>query len=236
MTHLVRLLAGTAAAPRRLAILGLLAALPCVVGLLGQLLSDPEGRFATLLLERLLLSIVVPLVTLVISGSMLGDLREDGSIVLLATTAQSRRKIALAAALTSIAIAGALLIPLSVAAVALSGSASATLMLGVVSAAALAIVGYSFGGVWLSLISKRPLMIAVLYSLLWEGAVSSFAPSAGRLSISAYARRIIADELPRVSTVRIPDVSVTYAYVALVVIAAGLAGLMALAARDVELS
>ena len=50
---------------------------------------------------------------------------------------------------------------------------------------------------WLSLRTRRPIIIGIIYILLWEGSIATFAPSAAKLSISAYGRAFVAHALPQ---------------------------------------
>ena len=63
----------------------------------------------------------------------------------------------------------------------------------------LASLAYCAGSVLLSLYSRRPIVIGVLYILLWEGSIATFAASAAKLSISAYGRAFTAHVLPQAS-------------------------------------
>ena len=40
------------------------------------------------------------------------------------------------------------------------------------------------------------MVIGVLYILLWEGSIATFAASAGKLSIAAYGRALVAEAAP----------------------------------------
>ena len=44
---------------------------------------------------------------------------------------------------------------------------------------------------------RRPIVVGVLYILLWEGSIATFAASADRLSIAAYGRALVAERLPQ---------------------------------------
>jgi ABC-2 type transport system permease protein len=40
-------------------------------------------------------------------------------------------------------------------------------------------------------------VIGIIYIILWEGSIATFAPSAAKLSISAYGRAFVAHALPQ---------------------------------------
>jgi hypothetical protein len=66
-------------------------------------------------------------------------------------------------------------------------------LLGVV----LASLAYCAASSWLSLKTRRPVVIGVIYILLWEGSVATYAASAAKLSISAYGSAFVAHALPQ---------------------------------------
>ena len=55
---------------------------------------------------------------------------------------------------------------------------------------ALAALCYCAAAAWLAMVVRRPVVIGVLYILLWEGSIATFAASADRFSIAAYGRAI----------------------------------------------
>ena len=70
---------------------------------------------------------------------------------------------------------------------------------------------------WLSLVTRRPVVIGVLYILLWEGSIATFAASADRLSIAAYGRAIAVEG---VIDVNAPGVSALVAVIVLGIVSA----------------
>ena len=56
----------------------------------------------------------------------------------------------------------------------------------------LAAAAYAALSVLLSLSIRHAILAGILYVLLWEGSIASFAASASRLSIAAYAKVIAA--------------------------------------------
>ena len=143
------------------------------------------------LMEQLFLPLVLPFIGLVIGSSALGEERDDGTILYLASTPLPRLAIALpaiaAAALTTavLCLPGLLLTILLSAGDDLGAAnaawAIASVLVGAVTYAAV------FGA--LSLRVKRPVVIGLIYVLFWEGSIATFAPSARWLSLGAYAPR-----------------------------------------------
>ena len=75
-------------------------------------------------------------------------------------------------------------------------------------------------------------MIGVLYILLWEGSIATFAASASKLSIAAYGRALVAERLPEAAA---PVVGPAPAVVVLAAVAAVACWLGARALVRVEL-
>src|SRR5262249_54412778 len=115
---------------------------------------------------------------------------------------------------------------------ALGGDVTVGLILWPLAGVILAALAYCAGSAWLSLFVRRPIVVGVLYILLWEGSIATYAASADRLSIAAYGRALVAEKLPEAAGA---VVSPGVAAVVLVCAAAGGALLAARAMRHAEL-
>ena len=96
----------------------------------------------------------------------------------------------------------------------------------------LASLAYCAASVLLSLYTRRPIVIGVIYILLWEGSIATFAASAAKLSISAYGRAFVGHVLPQASR---PVAGTAVAALVLVAVAAVAAWTSARALGRVEL-
>ncbi len=166
-------------------------------------LARPGGSdtvdFYSGIVQKLFVPAVAALVALVFGVSAFGDEREDGTILYLVATPQPRLELVVAKVAAAWTASLALLVPSLV----LSG------LLGLGSAASLRLIGWPLLGVvlaslaycaassWLSLKTRRPVVIGVIYILLWEGSVATYAASAAKLSISAYGSAFVAHALPQ---------------------------------------
>jgi ABC-2 type transport system permease protein len=151
------------------------------------------------IVQKLFVPAVAALVALVFGVSAFGDEREDGTILYLVATPQPRLELVVAKVAAAWTASLVLLAPSLV----LSG------LLGLGSAASLRLIGWPLLGVvlaslaycaassWLSLKTRRPVVIGVIYILLWEGSVATYAASAAKLSISAYGSAFVAHALPQ---------------------------------------
>ena len=138
------------------------------------------------------------MVALVIGVSAIGDEREDGTILYLVATPQSRlgliaTKIAAAWTATLILLVPSLVLS---ALLILQGDTDLSALAWPVAGLAFATLAYCGVAAWLSLRTRRPIVIGVLYVLLWEGSIATFAASASKLSIAAYGRALVAERFP----------------------------------------
>jgi ABC-2 type transport system permease protein len=189
---------------RRTIVLALVAAAPVVMALVYALARSPgshDHSFYSDLVQQLFVPTVAALIALVFGVSAFGDEREDGTILYLVATPQPRLELVVAKIAAAWAAALVLLVPSLIASGLLSLRTGVTAgligwpLLGVV----LASLAYCAASVLLSLYTRRPIVIGVLYILLWEGSIATFAASAAKLSISAYGRAFVAHVLPQAS-------------------------------------
>jgi ABC-2 type transport system permease protein len=86
------------------------------------------------------------------------------------------------------------LLPLVAAGQVIAGSAgsSSSLLLGSLAATAVGTLVYGALGLLLSLFIGRALLVGLVYTVLWEGALVSVAPSASSLAVRGYAEGVLA--------------------------------------------
>jgi ABC-2 type transport system permease protein len=187
---------------RRTIMLGLVSAATVLTALIYALAKGPGSDdlgFYSGLVQQLFVPTVASLIALVFGVSAFGDEREDGTILYLVATPQPRIELVVAKVLAAWTATLALLAPSLVLTglLALGGRASLRLigwpLLGVV----VATLAYCSAAAWLSLRTRRPVVIGIIYILLWEGSIATFAASAAKLSISAYGRVFVAHALPQ---------------------------------------
>ena len=202
-----------------LALAPMLSALVAVIQAAGG--TADAAAFASLM-EQLFLPLILPFIALVIGASALGEERDDGTILYLASTPLPRLAIALpaivAAAVTTIVVClPGLLITVVLSPGSDSGLTTAGWAIASVIVASCTYVA-AFGA--LSLRVKRPVVIGLIYVLFWEGSIATFAPSARWLSLGAYARAVVAGGLPSSTDENVPAIGAVAAVAVLVAIAA----------------
>jgi ABC-2 type transport system permease protein len=130
------------------------------------------------------LAVVLPVISLITGTGVLGSEVDDGTIVHILTKPLPRRDIILAKLGVAFAVSAVTsAIPLFVAGVLAD---SARLGLGLAVAAVLGALAYSAFFVLLSLLSRRPVLLGLLYILVWEGLLGTFVSGTRVLSIQQY--------------------------------------------------
>ena len=175
---------------RRTLALIALALLPLLVALIfrtGNTDTDPVDWTANALLNGLIVTTLMPLVTLVLSTTSLGMEIEDGTIVYLLSKPLSRAQV-IFAKLAASWLPAAILVSLSAA---LSASitldeSEASLIVAFVVAAALGALAYSSAFLLLSLLTSRALVFGLIYVFIWEGIVTGLFSGTRTLSIREY--------------------------------------------------
>jgi ABC-2 type transport system permease protein len=160
--------------------------------------ADPHN-FYSRLVQRLFIPLITALVALIVGVSAIGDEREDGTILYLVATPLPRLGIVVAKILAAWTVCVALLVPSVVVCglLALTGDVTFALLFWPALGVTLAALAYCAVGGWLSLQVRRPIVVGVIYILLWEGSIATYAASADRLSIAAYGRAMVAEQLPQ---------------------------------------
>jgi ABC-2 type transport system permease protein len=144
---------------------------------------DP-GEWGPPVLVGLGLAVVLPVVALIIGTGVLGAEIDDGTVVHILTKPLPRwqivlPKLAVAAGVTAATVA----LPLYVAGVLAD---SVRLGLALALAASLGALAYSALFLALSLVTRRPVLLGLVYVLIWEGLLGNFVSGTKVLSIQQY--------------------------------------------------
>lgn len=213
--------------------LAAIATLPILVAI-GQRIDGEESSSTVYadLLAQLVIPTIVAFVALVLAASAIGDDREDGTVLFLVATSIPRPLLVASKAAAAWLVAILVLIPSLVATAAILGQTSTGALAWPLIAIALVSAAYAGIFTWVSLLTRRAIIVGAVYVLLWEGTIATFADSADRLSLAAYGRRVAAAGVDGVDA---PGVGLAAAIIVLVVGAAIGIGLGARALRRVEL-
>lgn len=130
------------------------------------------------------LAVVLPVVALIIGTGVLGAEIDDGTVVHILTKPLPRWQIVLPKLAVSTAVSAATVaVPLYVAGVLAD---SVRLGLALAAASALGALAYSALFLALSLITRRPVLLGLVYVLIWEGLLGNFVSGTKVLSIQQY--------------------------------------------------
>ncbi|MGW5559369.1 ABC transporter permease subunit [Micromonospora sp. NPDC003944] len=144
---------------------------------------DP-GEWGPPVLVGLGLAVVLPVVALIIGTGVLGAEIDDGTVVHILTKPLPRWQIVLPKLGVSAGVTAATVaVPLYVAGVLAD---SVRLGLGLAVAGALGALAYSALFLALSLVTRRPVLLGLVYVLIWEGLLGNFVSGTKVLSIQQY--------------------------------------------------
>jgi ABC-2 type transport system permease protein len=169
--------------------------------------------------ESLVIPTVVAFVALVLGATAVGDEREERTILYFAATPVARLRLVAEWVLAAWAASLLVLAPAvaGTATLGLAAGMGARGLVWLVVAVAASALAYTALAALLALLIRRAIIVGMLYIVLWEATVATFAKSADKLSLGAYGRRLVAAGVPDAETFRVPDVS---AWVALLVLVA----------------
>ncbi|TDC01242.1 ABC transporter permease [Micromonospora fluostatini] len=199
---------------RRFLLLIPLPLLVVVLAVVSRVLKVDPGQWGPPILVGLGLAVVLPVVALIVGTGVLGAEIDDGTVVHILTKPLPRwqivlPKLAVATGVTAVTVA----VPLYVAAVL---AHSVRLGLGLVVAAALGALAYSALFLALSLVTRRPVLLGLVYVLIWEGLLGNLVTGTRVLSIQqwviALADRLAPTDL-LATTVSVPVAAVMTALV-----------------------
>jgi ABC-2 type transport system permease protein len=182
---------------RRSVLLVLLALLPVAAAILvrvsGREASVGE-EVATAIMDRLLVTTLLPIVGLVFGTAALGAELEDGTAVFLLVKPIDRWRIVVAKLIVAVGLSIALVAPASFLAGAILGPGGTGLSGAVGAAVGTAIGATVYATVFfaLSLVTGRALAIGLVYVLVWEGVLAGLLEGVAALSIRQYTLAISA--------------------------------------------
>ncbi len=169
----------------------LLAAVPVLMAVVFELANDgetlPEEFAVEVLAVWLVSTTVLPLTSVLLGTSVLGDELEDGTIIYLLTKPVGRwlilvPKIAAAWLLTTALVFASLFISVLI----VMGSAGDSIIVGFGLATALGALAYAVVFTLLSIVTSRALIAGLVFVFIWEGAVSGIFEGVRFLSIRHY--------------------------------------------------
>ena len=181
---------------RRSLLLALLALLPVAIAILVRLSgkAGADQEIATAIMDRLIVTTLLPIVALVFGTAALGAELEDGTAVFLLVKPIDRWRIVVAKLAVAIGLSVALVAPASFVAGAIL-EVGGTGLSGAIGAAVGTAIGatvYATVFFALSLVTGRALAIGLIYILVWEGVLAGLLDGTRVFSIRQYTLAISA--------------------------------------------
>jgi ABC-2 type transport system permease protein len=170
---------------RRFLLLLPLPALVVGMALLAEGLGAPPAEWGEPVLVGLGFVAVLPVLALIVGASVLGSEIDDGTAVHVLAKPLPRREIVLskllvAAVVTTVAVGAGMLLAGLVA-------GSGRLGLGLLAGTAVGALAYSALFLMVSLLTRRPVLVGLVYILVWEGLLANLVDGTRVLSIQHYA-------------------------------------------------
>jgi ABC-2 type transport system permease protein len=129
-------------------------------------------------------AVLLPLVALIVGTGVLGSEIDDGTIVHILTKPLPRREIILAKLAVAVAVTAVTAgVPMYMAGLV---AGSARLSFGLVVGCLLGSLAYSALFLALSLLTRRPVLLGLLYVLIWEGILGNLLSGTRLLSVQQY--------------------------------------------------
>ena len=177
-------------AKRRWIIVVVLAALPVIMALVTRIYSGNEEPIVmvTEILQNLSVVVVIPVIALTLASSGFGAEVDDGTVVYLITKPISRVEIVA----TKLLVTSAICIVVTVGSTFATGLIglhhldSTRLVVGFAVAAALGSFLYTAIFLALGLITRRGMLVGLIYLVVWEGTISQLFPGTRSLSVRQY--------------------------------------------------
>jgi ABC-2 type transport system permease protein len=174
---------------RRFLLLLPLPALVAGLALLADGLGAATDEWAQPILIGLGVAVVLPLLALIIGASVLGSEIDDGTIVHILAKPLPRREILLSKLVVAIVVT-TVAVGLGMALAGLVAG-SGRLVLGLLAGTVVGTVAYSAFFVALSLLTRRPVLVGLLYILIWEGLLGNLLSGTRLLSIQQYVITVV---------------------------------------------
>ena len=211
----------TALGGRRVFALLSLNLIPVIAAVAGAAGEASHAALYARVVGNIVIPIQVALVALALAGATISDERDESTILYLTQTPLARMAI-VGAKLAAIGVGtAALTLPGAIAGALLVSGRGGGAVLITLAAVWLATLAYAGLFTWLAFRLRRAVVSGLLYIVIWEGSIASFAASADRLSVSAYARRIAKAAEPDFAWRTAAPTGVTAAVIALLVFTLG---------------
>jgi ABC-2 type transport system permease protein len=188
MSSLIGLSMRQLSSRRRMALILLLAVLPVLLTWIIVTFNQDDNRsgFVEIMLDGMIITAIVPIVTIALATTAFGNELEDRTLGYLMMKPVSRWKIAFPKIVAAIAVAGPAILISAVLTTLIGLTSDVRTIAAVVLALAAGVLAYSSIFMWAGLMTTRALGFALVYVFLWEGLLTSFLSGIRFLSVRGY--------------------------------------------------
>jgi ABC-2 type transport system permease protein len=169
---------------RRFLLLLPLPALLVGMAVLAEALGGTPAEWGGPILVGLGIAVVLPVMALIVGASVLGSEIDDGTLVHILTKPLPRSEIVLSKLLVAVGVSTVTVGAGMVLAGLVAGSAS--LALGLLAGTVVGVLAYSALFLALSLVTRRPVLVGLVYILIWEGLLGNVVSGTRVISIQQY--------------------------------------------------
>jgi len=181
--------------PRRLLILMFIASVPVVLSVVAAIfppVANDLGSFRDdILMGPMVISAVLPIVTVVLATASLGHEIEDQTMTYLFLKPVPRWGLVLPKFLATITVAGVVVIGSGVLTTAIVPDGSLTTSASVAAGLAVGVLAYTSIFTWAGLMTSHALALGLVYVFVWEAAIVGFLQGVRWLSVRHYTEATI---------------------------------------------
>lgn len=149
----------------------------------GSSFAEPE-EYAAAVLIGIGVAVLLPVTALIIGTAVLGSEIDDGTVVHILTKPIARWRIVLSKLMVAFVMTAITVgVPMFISGMVAGGS---KLAIGITAASLVGALAYCSLFLALSVLTRRPVLIGLLYVVVWEGLLSNFVTGTRVLSIQQY--------------------------------------------------
>ncbi len=171
---------------RSFLLIGIAALLLAVAGLV-RWGSGADVSTSAATIQNFGLGTLIPVMCLLVGTGVIAPEIEDGSIVYLLAKPLPRRTIALSKLVVALVTAVVFSVVAVVAGAEIAGDQGFELARALAVATALAAIAYTAVFFAMSILTKNPVIVGLIYALLWEGVLAGYIPGVKDISIRQWA-------------------------------------------------
>lgn len=177
--------------PRRLAVILLVAAVPVALAIIASLVGFEPGEDVNefrdkVMMRPIVVSAVLPIITLVFATAVLGHEVEDHTLGYLFLKPIPRWQIVASKLLAALAVSAVVVVTSGVLTVVIAPGGGANAALAVAAGLLVGVAAYGALFTWAGLMTNHALALGLVYVLVWEVSIAGFLRGVRYLSVRQY--------------------------------------------------